>query len=222
MNVSSGYRKYGFDAYGDKILKAEDMSYWMNNPQRIDPKGISFQLGEDIEEVEAGFFMLLPTITELFILNPKCNVIMTDDTVELFQKNDVLIRGSFDGAAEELAKKYGLRFLHSDVRLASVGDYNEASGVDTITLCFYRDGNAYINQDNTCMGSSAGWNGGGEISVDLPKDFYKNMGASGIADKCWSSCSKEIKTNGILKDILEKARKKGGFALYFSLEGRNK
>ena len=39
MNVSSGFRKNGFDAYGGKILKKEDMSYWMKSRERIDPKG---------------------------------------------------------------------------------------------------------------------------------------------------------------------------------------
>lgn len=215
MNVSSGYRKYGFDAYGDKVLKAEHMEYWMDNDKRTDPKGISFQLGEDIEEVEAGFFELVPTINELFILNPCCNVIMTDETVKQFKENDVLIRGAFDTAAEEFAKEYGLRFLHSDVELASDGDYNSAWGVDTITLRFNKDGSALINQDNTCMGSSAGWSGGGEQNFALPKNFYKSMGASGIADKCWSSCSSEMKKNGILKELLEKARNKGGFLLSY-------
>lgn len=215
MNISNGYRKYGFDAYGDKVLKKEDMAYWMDNPQRVDPKGISFELGAGIEEVEEGFFTLVPTINELFILNPECNVIMTDETIGMFQANDVLIRGAFDGAAEEFARKYNLRFLHSNVQLASVGDYYSASGVDTITLCFRKDGSAYINQDNSCMGSSAGWSGGGEINFELPNKFYANVGASGIADKCWSSCSGEIKKNGILKELLEKARNKGGFFISY-------
>ncbi len=78
MNVSSGYRKYGFDAYGGKYLQKSDMSYWMNNPRRTDPGGICFELGEDVEDVEADFFELLPTLNQLWILNPKCHIYMTD------------------------------------------------------------------------------------------------------------------------------------------------
>ena len=55
MNVSSGYRKYGFDAYGGKYLQKSDMSYWMNNKLRTDPAGIAFELGKEIEEVELDY-----------------------------------------------------------------------------------------------------------------------------------------------------------------------
>lgn len=215
MVVSSGYMKYGFDAYGDKVLKAEHMAYWMDQSQRVDPKGISFQLGKEIEEVEKDFFNLVPTIKELFILNPECNVIMSDDSVALFKKNNVLIRGDFDKAAELFAKKYGLRFLHSDVELASAGDYNSAGGIDSITLRFYQDGNAYIHQNNFCVGSSAGWSGGGENSFDLEKDFYVNETAEDIAGQCWGSCRELIIKNGILKELLEKAKNKGGFLISY-------
>lgn len=213
MIVSNGYGKYGFDAYGGTVLKAEDMSYWMDSAQRTDPEGISFQLGEEIEQVEDGFFALVPTINELFILNPECNIIMSEETVNLFKKNRVLIRGRFNTAAERFAKEYGLKFLHSDVELAKAGDYHDAGGIDIITLRFYEDGNAYIHQNNLCTGSSAGWSGGGEMEFDLPSGFYKKMDAAAIAEKCWDSCQKEIVDNGILHKLLEQAKAKGGFLL---------
>lgn len=213
MIVGNGFMKYGFDAYGDKVLKAEHMAYWMEDPQRTDPDGISFELGKDIEEVEEDFFDLVPTIKELYILNPECNVIMSDRSVELFKENNVLIRGEFDKAGERFAEKYGLRFLHTDVELACAGDYRDAGGVDTITVRFNEDGSSYIRQNNMCVGSSAGWSGGGEICFDLPKDFYITMDAAGIADRCWKSCSELIKTNGILEELMKTAKIKGGFLI---------
>lgn len=222
MIVSNGHGKYGFDAYGGKILRAEDMAFWMDDPQRVDPEGISFELGKDVEEVEAGFFKLVPTIRELFILNPECNINMTCGTARLFSENNVLIRGEFDQAAERFAKEYGLRFLHSDVELATAGDYDSPGGIDVISLRFYRDGSAYIHQNNICVGSSAGWNGGGEISIDLPDDFYISMDAKAIAAKCRSRCRESVESCGILSALLTKAGIKGGFYFDYSESAVNK
>ena len=52
MNVSSGYRKNGFDAYGGAYLRKEDMAYWMDSPARTDPQGVALGLDEEIKEVE--------------------------------------------------------------------------------------------------------------------------------------------------------------------------
>ena len=213
MIVSAGYRKNGFDAFGGKVLKKSDMSYWMNSPDRTDPNGVAFELGEEVVEVEPDFFEIVPTIDELWIINPECNINMTDKTLKLFQKNKVIIRGKYDTAAEKYAREYHLRFLHLDVVLASVGDFYERSGIDIITLRFYSDGSPYIHQDCRCQGSSAGSVGGGEISFDLPKKFYLKMTADEIADRCWHS--ETIKENGILKDFIEKAKEKKGCFLDF-------
>ena len=212
MIVSNGYRKYGFDAYGGKVLRKEDMGFWMHMPERTRPQGVCLELKEDVEEVEKGFFELLPTITELRIMNPDCRVNMDEESVKLFKKNNVLIRGPFDSAAESFAKKYNLRFLHADTKLAHAGDYFDR-GVYIITLFFRSDGSAYINQDCRYQGSSAGNDGGGEMDFDLPKDFYKTMSAEDVADLCWGSCYSKIISNGILADLIAKARKKGGFLL---------
>lgn len=218
MNVSNGYRKYGFDAYGGKHLQKSDMDYWMNNPQRTDPGGICFELGEEVEDVEADFFELLPTLNELWILNPKCHIYMTDATVALFKKNNVLIRGKFGSSAEELARAYKLRFLHVDMELARAGDYYER-GMDIITLCFYNDGSAYIHQDCKCQGISAGNTGGGEVRFNLPKDFYLDMSAEDIAGMCWGRCYKPILAKGVLSSLIKKAKSKKGFMIDYTSKG---
>ena len=80
MIVSLGYRKNGFDAFGGKVLKKEDMSYWTNSRERTDPRGVAFDLGEEIREVEPDFFELLPTLSSVWIHNPKCKIHMTEKT----------------------------------------------------------------------------------------------------------------------------------------------
>lgn len=214
MIVSNGYRKYGFDAFGGKVLRKEHMAYWMKRPQRTDPEGVALELGEEIEEVEHGFFALLPTIDELWILNPQSRVSLSDEDAELFRKNDVVVRGVFDTAAEKFAKKYGLRFLHLDTELAHAGDYYDR-GVDIISLRFYSDGSAYIHQDCRCQGISAGNTGGGEVSFDLPEDFYLTETPKDIAEKCWSTCYKPILSNGTLASLIKKAQRKHGFMIDF-------
>jgi hypothetical protein len=213
MNVSLGYRKHGFDAYGGKILRKKDMSYWMNDGIRVDPEGVSLGLDEEIKEVEPDFFELLPTIDSVWIHNPECELHMTEKTIALFQKNNVVLRGAYDTAAERLAREYRLRFLHLDVELVSSGDYFER-GVDIITLRFFDSGSAYIHQDCRCQGSSAGQTGGGEVSVDIPDDFYLSLTCEEIADMCWHS--KDIIANGKLAAFLGKAKSKGGFLLDFT------
>ena len=213
MNVSNGYRKYGFDAYGDKILKKEHMSYWMNDEQRVDPRGIALGLDKEIEEVEPDFFDLLPTINSIWIYNPECKIHMTEKTVKLFQKNAVILRGVYDSMSEKLAREYNLRFLHLDVELCSIGDYFE-HGVDIITLRFRPDGSPFIHQDCRCQGISAGNTGGGEVSFDLPKDFYLSMTAEEIADKCWHT--KLINEKDVLANFMEKAKEKKGYFLDFT------
>lgn len=214
MIVSSGYRKRGFDAYGGTILRKEDMSYWENSPKRTDPMGVAIGLGDDVELVESSFFETVPTISAIWMENPKCKLQMTDEVVKLLRANRVLLRGFYNSTAEEYARQYHLRFLLLDVPLASVGDYYER-GIDIITLRFYEDGSPYIHQDCRCQGISAGSVGGGETSFDLPKDFYLTMTPKEIADKCWGSCYRELLDNGKLKATMAAAKKKGGFLLEF-------
>ena len=214
MIVSAGYRKRGFDAYGGKILRKEDMHYWMDRSARTDPRGVALGLDREVEEVEPDFFDLLPTIDSIWIYNPSCKIHMTEKTVNLFRANRVVLRGVYDSTAEKLAREYHLCFLHLDVELASVGDYFR-QGNDTITLRFRDDGSVYVHQDCRCQGISAGNTGGGEVSFDIPENFYKTMKAKDLAEKCWGSCRGEITKNGVYARFVNKAKKKNGFLLDF-------
>ena len=212
MVVSLGYRKHGFDAYGGEILRKEDMARW-DDEERADPQGVELGLGEEVKEVEPDFFDLLPTIDAVWIHNPECRLHMTEKTIRLFQNNNVVLRGTYDSAAERLARQHHLRFLHLDVVLASSGDYFE-QGVDIITVRFCDDGSAYVHQDCRCQGSSAGSIGGGEVSFDIPRDFYLTMTPEEIAEKCWRS--NLILSNGTLAAFMQKAKSKNGFLLDFT------
>lgn len=213
MIVSSWYKRRGFNASGERLLKKEHMDYWKNTEQITDPRGIALGLNPEVEEVEQGFFELLPTINDIWIENPKCNLNLDCDAVKLFRQNRVTLRSEFDSAAEELARMHRLRFIHLDVLLASFGDYFE-HGHDSLTLRFTDQGSVYINQNTQCQGSSAGSTGGGEINVDLPSDFYISMTPEEVADMTWYP--KTIKAEGKLKVLMEKAKEKGGFCLDFS------
>ena len=215
MIVSSGYRKNGFDAHGGKLLQKKDMDFWMNLPERTDPSGVCFELGEEVEEVEQGFFELVPTICELWILNPECRLYLSEAEKELFQKNNVLVRGGFDTSAEAFARENHLCFLHIDTVIARDGDYFER-GIDILTLCFFLDGSAYINQDEKCQGISAGNTGGGEVDISLPKDFYQTMSAKDVAGLCWGNCYDTILKKGVLDSLMKKAAQKNGFLQDYS------
>ena len=79
------------------------------------------------------------------------------------------------------------------------------------SLCFYLDGSAYINQDEKSQGISAGNTGGGEVNINLPKDFYKTMSAKDVAGECWGNCYDDILERGVLNSLMKKAAKKNGF-----------
>lgn len=212
MIVRSGYMKFGFDASDGRILKKDDMKFWINSGRMTDPRGVTLGLGEDVEEVEPDFFELLPTIKSVWIENPECNLNLDEKAVKLFQKNMVILRGVYDTAAEKLARRHRLRFLHFDVQIASVGGYFE-NGNDTITIRFNEFGRVYVNQDSKCQGISAGSTGGGELNFDLPADFYL-MNPNQIAEKCWHT--NKIIGNGKLAAFMKKAKEKNGYFLDFS------
>ena len=212
MIVKSGYMKFGFDASDGRILKKEDMNSWINSERMTDPRGVALGLGGDVEEVEPDFFEILPTVKSVWIENPECNLNLDEKTVKLFQKNMVILRGVYDTAAEKLARKHRLRFLHFDVQIASVGDYFD-KGKDTITIRFNEYGRVYVNQDCRCQGISAGSTGGGESNFDLPADFYL-MKPNQIAEKCWHT--NRIIGSGKLAAFMKMAREKNGYLLDFS------
>jgi hypothetical protein len=187
----------------------------MDREERTDPRGVALGLDKEIREVESGFFQLLPTISEIWIENPNCQIAMDEPTERLLRNNNVLFRGTYGSAAEKLARKYQLRFLHLDLNLAKTGNYFE-SGSYRLTLRLRPDGSACIHEDCQSQGISASSMGGGESSFDLPRDFYLTMSAQQIAERCWGIFYDRMLENGILASFMEKAGKKKGFLLDFT------
>ena len=87
-----------------------------------------------------------------------------------------------------------------------------------------------IYTDGACSGNpgpggwgavliSAGNTGGGEVNINLPKDFYKTMSAKDVAGMCWGNCYNDILERGILNSLMKKAAKKNGFLKEYSKNG---
>lgn len=198
----------GYSAYGEGELCVKDCEGYKKE-DFVDKK-ISFYLYSDVTSVEEGFFDIFDGLKEIIIPDTVTYIGVTDVTLEILQKNKVLIRGAFDSYAEKFAKKYELEFLHSDLEIACVGDYFDG-GVDIITIKFSLSAQPCIHQDSRCQGNSAGSTGGGEVSISIPEDFYLTHTAEDIADMCWGSCYEKISKNTKLKDFLEKAKMKKGY-----------
>lgn len=215
MVISCGYRKRGLDAYGDAVLKRDHVIRWADHDEVADPTNCVFQLGDTIQEVDPDVLEVFVNLTELWVLNPECQFLLSTRDTELLQKNHVLIRGYFSSTAEKLAQKLKLPFQHLDVRLATAGDYHE-NGSMIIYLRFYPNGSPYINQDFRCQGISAGCDGGGEKDIDLPDDFYMTMSAKDVAEKCWGACYDPLLKNGLLAKLIKTAKQRKGFRIDYS------
>ncbi|MBR4840251.1 MAG: hypothetical protein IK005_07235 [Paludibacteraceae bacterium] len=200
--IISGW-SFGLKAYGEKVIAADTYS----NDNRFKEKDLVFELEDEIETVEEGFFDQMPHLVELRIAPSVKSIGVSPKFEEILHKNKVLIRGPFDSYAEEFARKYKLRFLHSDIELACVGDYFER-GNDLITLKFHVD-STEVYQDERCQGSSAGSVGGGVVSFDIPWDFFLDGNAQeNIAGQCWGNCYEAILKSQEFTTFLEKAREK--------------
>jgi hypothetical protein len=212
MLVSGDYCRFyrGISAYGEGRLRISDNVYYTEKDFQQNREPVSFILMDGVTEVEAGFFTMFPTLAQIIVADSVRKIGVTESDLALLRKNRVVIRGSFDGYGDRFAQKYGLPFLHRDLELARAGDYFE-HGVDIITLCFAPEGRPYLNQDCRCQGSSAGNTGGGEVDVDLKRDFFKRQTADDLADLCWGSCRAKIRGSEALRTFLAKAKDRGGY-----------
>ena len=210
--VTNTYSRFywGIDAYGEGPLFVKDIEYHTEEDFRKRREPVSFILCPGVTTVEAGVFDIFITLAELVVSDTVKRIDMSEKSMKLFRKNHVTVRAAFDSYGEAFAKKYGLNFLHEDIQLARHGDYFER-GVDIITLRFTPDGSPFLHQDCRCQGSSAGSTGGGEVDLDLKKDFYRKLGQEDIAGMCWGSCCEGIMGSEKLRVFLEKAKERKGY-----------
>ena len=213
--IVSAYGKNSYSASGGTILGTESLKRVAELYALEAPEGVTFSLESGVTEVEADFFDRFPTLNVLYISDTVKNITLTENAGKSFMKNSVLIIGCFDTYAEKFAREYKLRFLHTDMELARVGEYSTREGVDIITLELFTSGKARIKQANYCPGSSAGNNGGGEMSFFLPRDFYMTRSQKDIAKMCWNGCSEAIIHNKAFGKFLAKAFRKRGYYFEF-------
>ena len=210
MTVSSNYKRTGLSASGEYVAISE-LNFWKDFKYLTGPGHIAFEIEDGVKGFEKGFFDLIPTIDDLEIASSVKDLGLTEKTLKLFHDNNVLIRGKFDSFAERFAKENNLSFIHSDIVIGRAGDYFEPWGTDVITLKFQPGSKPNIRQSNFCQGSSAGSNGGGDIDLFLPKDFYLHKTQEAIAKMCWGSCYESIMKCDELRVFLDKALKKHGY-----------
>lgn len=211
MKVSISYNLEGLCAQGEGMLLISDLDHYIRKGETLnDLCGIGFELEQGVTDVEAGFFDHIPHLVRIMTAPSVKSIGITEKTKEIFAKNDTVIEGEFDTYAERFAKENGLKFVHTDIKLAQTGDYSQ-QGIDIITLELFDNGSARIHQDCRCAGISAGNTGGGECDIKLPNDFYLTHSPKDIAQLCWGSCYSEILKCAKLKSFLAKAKKKHGF-----------
>ncbi len=211
--VSRTYNRFyeGFDVFGDVIASAEDVKSFDDAFFRQNPAPSSVEFSDVILEVEPGFLGRFPTLAEIIVPDTVEKIGLTAEEKAFLHGRNVVVRGLFDSYAERFAREQELRFMHSDVEIAQVGDYATRDGVDIITICFRPKGDAFVHQDCRCSGSSAGSVGGGSIDFDLPRTFWKTWTPEKFEQKCWGTCSEAILQSEALKKFLAGAQARKGY-----------
>ena len=162
MKVCISYNLEGLCAQGEGMLLISDLDRYIRKGNTLnDPCGIGFELEQGVTDVEAGFFDHIPYLLRIVAAPSVKSIGITEKTKEIFAKNGTVIEGEFDTYAERFAKQNGLKFVHTDIKLAQTGEYDQR-GIDIITLEMFDNGSARIHQDCRCAGISAGNTGGGE------------------------------------------------------------
>ncbi len=210
--VSCNYSRFyeGISIYGKGVATVKDAEYFGAEFFRQHPGLSSVEISNGITELEPGLLERFPTLAEIIIPDCMKKIGLTDEGGTFLRARGVIIRGTFDSYAEKFAADLKLRFMHSDIEIAQVGQYDKY-GIDTITICFSPKGKPYVHQDNTCTGWAASNNGGGSIDFDLPKFFWRTMTPEQIAGKCWGTCRDEIVGSEALKKFLEGAKARKGY-----------
>ena len=201
----------GLSVYGDKLVEKDLYA----NDNRFEEENVAIHFCEGsgdvfpgVETVEDGFIERIPHLCKIVMDDTVKYIGVTPVAENLLHKNNVLIRGKFGTYAEEFARKYHLRFAPLDMFLAKVGDYYH-HGSDIISLVFFDDGTVKIHQDERCQGSSAGGDGGFDMYVDIPWDFFTAPDAQEfVASKCWGNCYDSVLNCQALKDFIEIARER--------------
>jgi len=126
----------------------------------------------------------------------------------LLKKNKVVVRGWYDSFGERFAQENGLKFLHANIEVGWAHD--EAHYTNTrMEIRFDETGKPYAFYDDICPGISAGNNGGGTYTQDIPEDFFVGQTLESFAESK-PRFRDDILKNEDLKYFLRTANKRAG------------
>lgn len=205
----------GIEARGTGVLKCSDLDTTFYNREAFirRNKNVSFVIRTGITAVEKGFFDEFVTLKELIIPASVRSLELSEETLNIFRNNRVVIRGEFSSYAEKFAMKHNLVFMHMDIELVQFGSYSDY-GRTIVILKFSAGGIPRIYEECNSSGISASSMGGCSNSINLPENFYKVMNAKEIGELCWPNCSSDVASNSKLKAFLERAKERNGFIIY--------
>ena len=217
MTIIGCSEREGLCACGKGKLRVKDLSDcdYMIEELLDEPEGFVFEIESGCTEIECGVFDEMNNLYEIDIPPTVKKITLSEESLALFRKNGMLICGVFDSYAEQFAKEYHLRFLHSDIEIARVGDVSTRVGTDIITLCLTAKGMPFLKMQNFTQGSSAGNMGGGDNFADIPRNFYQVWTQEQLASHCWGTCHDAIMQCEVLSTFLEKAKERKGFYFKF-------
>lgn len=136
----------------------------------LDWHWVSFTAG--ITSIGRGVLELFKDIEVLSLSYTVEDIEVTEELINHLKQNNVLIKGWKQSLGERFAKEHSLQFAQDDILVG--WNRFEMYGHSTntkLTLRFRPDNSAYLKFDDYTSGISAGNNGGGEYTRDLPAGF---------------------------------------------------
>ena len=186
------------------VVKADSP---LTNPY-FDEKEVCIRFDQKVDRVEAGFVCRVNNLQQLCILPTMKDMGLNDDDIKHLHQNDTIIVGYFNTCAEDIAKKYHLRFMPADLTISSSGDYFTQNGKYILTLRFWED-YAALHNDCRAQGSSAGGMGGGEHSDDLDDYFFNDPDIiEKMVNLAWDCFASDIRNSKPLKDFINAAKER--------------
>ena len=204
-----------YTLYGDVLTVGAPVSYKRRisvcagdlevRPGTLKPKEYkTLVLEESVRAVKKGFIEAFPNLKDLIIEGDLQPIPLTPALETLLKRNKVIVRGAYNSAAEQLADRLGLTFIHKNLFVAKYYEERRYEST-TLTLCFQPGEAPYIWEDIVCPGISAGSNGGGTLRHDLPEDFYKGGSITDFAAHFGACYTEQILHNEALIAFLKEA-----------------
>lgn len=182
------------------------------NPGKLNPKEFkTLVIEKSVCDVKKGFIESFPNLMDLIAEADIPSIPVTPELESLLKRNKVIVRGTFNSAAEKLANKLGLTFIHKNITVARHYD-EQHSERTTLTLSFQKGESPFIWEDVVCPGWAASNNGGGTLRHDLPKDFYKGGSIEDFSNHFGSRYTESILKNAELTAFLKEAARRGSNA----------